>query len=118
MSDLTLLEPTCPQCGSVCRRGPDGYDCPLCHQQAAERESDEQEPILALTIDEVLDCLQRLRIQYGSGDVPVMICVDGPDSSSIPYLPVENVMKDDDEPLKPVALLCISVSPRRLRVVS
>ena len=89
------------------------YACPSC---ASSCESCSEESSQFLTLDEVITALLELRNRQG-GRSSVMICLDGPNSSSVPYLPIKEVAQDVDEPRHPVALLCVG-SQNLLELVS
>lgn len=110
---LSILELTCSQCGQAYRRlvhvcpldGPKiVYACPSCERECESCVSEEVGQ--ALTLDQVIAALQVFRDQQG-GSSPVMICLDGPNSSPVPYLPVDEVCQDVDEPCHPLVLLCV-----------
>ena len=122
--NLSILELTCPQCGQAfCRRvhhcPVDGdkmvYACPSCEASCESCVEETQSQSRSLTLDDVIAALQELRNRQG-GKSPVMICLDGPNSSPVPYLPVDEVAQDVDEPCHPVALLCVGSNhyPKRL----
>ena len=88
------------------------YGCPKCDDFCPECG---KEPPPApnrtdhlCTLDEAIYRLQQIRSQHG-GQVGVMISFDGPDEEAmVPYMPVNTVALDDDEPGNVVALLCVS----------
>lgn len=61
------------------------------------------------TVDEAITRLRRIREQYGN--VGLMICLDGAQrgEAASPYLPVNALAVDDDEPSNPIALCCVAL---------
>lgn len=56
----------------------------------------------------MIDGLYQIRAMHG-GNAVVKICFDGPDKNSlVPYMAVNSMALDDDEPDNPIALVCVA----------
>jgi hypothetical protein len=56
-----------------------------------------------LVVEDAITMLTRIAERFGK-ETPLMVCLDG---AAMPYLAAWQIAIDDDEPLSPIALVCV-----------
>jgi hypothetical protein len=113
--NLQVVSSVCP-CGTAhqrfqhrCAASGEGVlivGCPTCDDHCPKCDLANH----CCEIEEVIGWLMRIREQHGKR-VRVMICFDGGEERNggkpLPYIPVNQVAMDDDDPADPIALVCV-----------